>query len=332
MEMIWDGLYYAVLIDPAREGCDELRILSGYATAAMVRQHVAALRDLSLNVAVRLIVGMVAADGISQPNHEGFCSLRNELGDASFACSYVETEPVHSKVYVWARDGFPKIAFCGSANYTQTGFLRPATCEAIAAADPAKADDLVTAVRPRVRDCLDPIWARYVQDGPSARSKHGWHSGRSTSTRAVSLAAKPGMCCELPLVTRTGQVHWHAGLNWGQRRGREKGQAYLPVPAPIARSGFFPPRAVRFYVRTDDGTLLWCSVAQDGDKAIHTPDDNSILGRYFRKRLGVSQGAPVTLAHLTRYGRTSVTFCKISDEEFVMDFSPPAPRQRIRQP
>lgn len=57
------------------------------------------------------------------------------------------------------------------------------------------------------------------------------------------------------------------------------------------------------------------------DKAITTPSNNSLLGEYFRNRLGVPNGAPVTKNDLLQYGRTDVTFYKIDDEQFYMDFS-----------
>jgi len=74
-------------------------------------------------------------------------------------------------------------------------------------------------------------------------------------------------------------------------------------------------------VLTDDEFSFIAVRAQDGDKAIHTPDGNYILGRYFRDRLGVDRGAPVVGDHLRAYGRTDVEFGKIDDETFFMDFS-----------
>ena len=61
--------------------------------------------------------------------------------------------------------------------------------------------------------------------------------------------------------------------------------------------------------------------AQDNGKAIETYGNNSQLGLYFRKRLGLPSGAFVTLIDLKKYGRTDVTFYKIDDENFFMDFS-----------
>lgn len=123
------------------------------------------------------------------------------------------------------------------------------------------------------------------------------------------------------LHSRTGEMPARSGLNWGQRKGREKNQAYIRCPRQIARSGFFPLEGQHFPVITDDGHLLILRVEQGGDKALTTPEDNSLLGRYFRNRLGLPNGAYVNTVDLKCYGRTDVTFYKLNEEQFYMDFS-----------
>lgn len=112
-----------------------------------------------------------------------------------------------------------------------------------------------------------------------------------------------------------------SGLNWGQRPGREQNQAYLPVSSEIQASGFFPAMGVEFNLTTDDGESWICARRQANGKAIHTIEDNSILGKYFRKRLGVDLDDAVVMVHLERYGRSSVEIYKINDHSFYMDFS-----------
>ena len=124
----------------------------------------------------------------------------------------------------------------------------------------------------------------------------------------------------LPLVTsQTGEPGTRSGLNWGQRNSRDRDQAYIPIPTE--HRGFFPARGQHFVCLTDDGRQLTLVVAQDEGKALHTPHDNSELGRYFRKRLGVPSGSVVTRADLDRYGRTDVEFCHISGTTYHLDFS-----------
>ena len=72
---------------------------------------------------------------------------------------------------------------------------------------------------------------------------------------------------------------------------------------------------------TDDGVNLILRVEQQNDKAITTPLNNSLLGEYFRHRLGMENGAYINRQDLENYGRTDVTFYRIDDEQFFMDFS-----------
>jgi hypothetical protein len=116
------------------------------------------------------------------------------------------------------------------------------------------------------------------------------------------------------------RVPYVSGLNWGQRPGREPNQAYLPISVDIQRDKFFPEKGVTFELVTDDGHRFVCTRAQQNGKAIHS-ENNSDLGRYFRKRLEVNSGCLVSLGHLLQFGRTSVDIYKISECEYFMDFS-----------
>ena len=125
------------------------------------------------------------------------------------------------------------------------------------------------------------------------------------------------------MLTKTGEIHNKGGLNWGQREGREPNQAYIQLPPVVYKSNFFPLRATHFTVLTDDNKTLICTRAQK-DKfgnAIETPHNNSLLGEYFRNRLGLSNGSFITKQDLVKYGRTDITFYKIDDENYYMDFS-----------
>jgi len=128
----------------------------------------------------------------------------------------------------------------------------------------------------------------------------------------------------LPLTTTKAGlvlVPQRSGLNWGQRYGRQIDQAYLSVPADIQRAGFFPERGEPFAVECDDGFLMKCVRAQQNGKAIQTPSDNGIIGRYFRDRLGVRHGHMVTVDHLYAYGRLSVDVYFRDQYRYYLDFS-----------
>ncbi len=82
-----------------------------------------------------------------------------------------------------------------------------------------------------------------------------------------------------------------------------------------------PPRALTFSLITDDGESFDCVVAQDGRKAIESTYNNSLLGIYFRRRLGLPLGSKIEVDDLENYGRTDYTIEKIDEETFLLDFS-----------
>lgn len=130
-------------------------------------------------------------------------------------------------------------------------------------------------------------------------------------------------CETLSLTTgksEKARVPFSSGLNWGQRRGRDKNQAYLAVPSSIQRSGFFPEAGVEFTIETDDGQIWKCARRQANGKAIHTVKNNAIMGIYFRRRLGLPLEEFIIIDHLHNYGRTSVDIYKASETSYILDF------------
>lgn len=298
--MIITDLFQKVLLEPAT-GATELLIVSGYAKASMADRHLEALAE---DVKISLIYGMASVEGVSLTDHAMFKKLEDKN---PFECYYfAEPMPVHSKVYVWMVNKKPHRAFVGSANYTQSGFFGDYQYkEVMAETDPNIAIDYYRLI---LENSLEITYEDIEE-----------HVTLYNPIKPYSPESKDAV--QLTLITRDGTPGKTSGLNWGQRKGRDRNQAYIPIPSDIAGKGFFPARTERFTVRTDDGVAFIATVAQDGDKAIHTPEGNQIIGQYFRERLGVDSGAPVTREHLDRYGRTDVTFHKIDDETYYMDFA-----------
>ena len=139
-------------------------------------------------------------------------------------------------------------------------------------------------------------------------------SPKSTNYIRISLTAR---------VRGEERVPSRSGLNWGQRPGRNPNQAYLPITAEVHRSGFFPTPGTSFSLESDDGVIFECVRAQQDGKAIETPANNALIGKYFRERLGVESGESVAIWHLTDYGRTSIEIFKIAENRYFLDFSRP---------
>ena len=308
-----------VLFQPIREGADKLKIISGYATPAMVSRHINEIADKALTpIEIVLVVGMCRFDGLTISAHEGFKNIvarNNTPQQSNFMCQYVvENAPVHSKLYFWEKEGRPFRAFIGSANYSQTAFSRFRR-ELIHECDPTEAKRYFDAIE------RDTIYCNHAEVEEYITLTRAQPIINREDRQIATIQGANMSSAAISLLNRDGEVSARSGLNWGQRDGREPNQAYLSLPASIARTGFFPLNKQHFSVLTDDGVNLILRVEQQNDKAITTPLNNSSLGEYFRNRLGLPNGAFVTKQHLQNYGRTDVMFYKLDDEQFFMDFS-----------
>ncbi len=124
---------------------------------------------------------------------------------------------------------------------------------------------------------------------------------------------------QVSLLDKNGEVQY--GLNWGQRENREPNQAYLQLSPEIYRGDFFPPKGKYFIVNTDDNeTIIFNRAQKDLGCALQTPESNSLLGLYIRRRLGVLSGKEITKEDIERSGNSFFTFSKIDDMHYTLNF------------
>ena len=341
-DLLQASLFEKILIRPFEDkelGVDNLLVASGYATSAMGFHHLDYFRKYDKKPQISLIYGMAKRDGVVKSDHQGFLSLASKFQN-SFACKYLMTgEESHSKVYIWCRGQTPVLAFSGSANYTQTALVNGIRREVLSECSPRQAYAYFKAlakdsVNCTSKDALDLIREPFLacrdsMVNPATKMPPVSIRKQKESSPVIPIDDKDSQFFGFAKVAvslldqRTQQVPPRSGLNWGQRPeyNRNPDQAYLSLSAPVCRTAFFPPREIHFTVLTDDSQIFECVRAQDNGKGIHTPHDNAEIGRYFRDRIGVPRGTLVTLNHLLKYGRTTVDFYKIDDENFFMDFS-----------
>lgn len=326
--MITKNLFDKVLIDPVKNGADKLYIVSGYATAAMTFHHFEAIKKtLGKQIQINLIVGMCSYDGLSLSNHKAFQQLASVDFPNLFECSYIVNAPqVHSKAYAWFQGRKPISGFVGSANYTQNAFSK-AQRELLVSCDPKQGLDYYQSL------ISDSIYCTHNEIENHIEIYRDTYYGRKKKEQLekqglqLITSAKPDLqdlpAIRISFLSRTDELPQRSGLNWGQRpeERREPNQAYIKLPSSVYNTDFFPQIAVDFTVLTDDNKVLICTRAQQNGKAIHTPHNNSLIGEYFRNRLGIPSGHPVAKEDLLRYGRTDIDFYKIDDETYFMDFS-----------
>lgn len=327
-------LFHQTLLKPYEDGrANRLLIVSGYATPSMASYHLEKLVNLAgAPFSVDILVGMGKRDGILRTQKEGFENISQEY--ANLNCKYIISGmPVHSKVYSWCMDNDPICGFIGSANYTQTAFLGKNQREILGEYDAQACKMYFETLQPDAAEINDFRVEELLNEHSEMRRVQRPSEVPLEATTHSAVDVPPptleGSTVKLGFLKKDGSLPDGAsGLNWGQRKGRNPNQAYIPIKAEVARKRFFPPKGQHFTVITDDNRVLICTTAQDSGvegqgKAIETPRNNSLLGEYFRYRLGLSNGEKILLEHLQRYGRTDVSFSKIDDETYFMDFSPP---------
>lgn len=311
-------LFEKALIEPLKQA-NKLYIVSGYATAMMAIRHIEYAKRLKKELSIRLIVGMCPQDGMERKNHMAFVDLQTKKFDVDFKCNYVVNRPpVHAKVYAWHKDNEPIVGLIGSANYTQNAFSASMR-EVLSFGCPKECfayynnlfDETVNCAEKNISDAVDIFDRKIIKQETEQEAQ-------TAETSPVFGLPKETLSL---LDDNTGETPVRSGINWGQRPEREPNQAYINIPAKIGRSGFFPDRFETFTVVTDDDKQFICVRAQDGGKGLHTTLNNSLLGEYFRFRLGLKNGEFVTKEHLLKYGRADVDFYKIDNENYWMDFS-----------
>ena len=289
--MIHDSLFSQVLIDPVKNGANELLIVSGYATSAMAFHHLEKIHDMGAEVNVQLLVGMCSSDGLSISNHRGFQAIMNDSYPNCFSCSYIyDSPPVHSKLYIWRRNKVIEDVFVGSANYTQTAFSNRQR-EILASIAHDNALEYFNSLEQQSIFCnhadTDGLVTIY-----NDRHYYRRHEHEEPVSKVEEIPSNTDVeNIKVSLLSRNGDVHRRGGLNWGQREGRDPNQAYLQLSPDVYRSDFFPLRGTHFTVVTDDSKTFICTRAQKSEEgqAIETPHNNALLGEYFRNRLGLEK-------------------------------------------
>jgi len=95
----------------------------------------------------------------------------------------------------------------------------------------------------------------------------------------------------------------------------------ISLPENLWNSSFFPDHTWHFVILSDDNKVFFGTRENLAGKGIYSAQKNISFYEYFRNRLGLANGAIITKVDLIHYGRTDVTFYKIDEENYYMDFS-----------
>ncbi|QOS99325.1 NgoFVII family restriction endonuclease [Brevibacterium sp. JNUCC-42] len=308
---LWPMLYEEVIKENYVRGYRNIQVLSGYASSSFVHHIIYTFKEINLD----LIIGMPQKENLTIWDHNEYVNMTKDTNRLRVRY-YKGYPPIHAKIVLWkGENDLEDISYVGSANFTWHGFKF--FQEIMVNSNLAHVQEAFP-LNTELIDCNANDVFKYFSMGYQ----------KKTNPNEIDLSSLKNIIgnfqyVTLPLLMKNNEVHDISGLNWGQRLGREPNQAYIPIPIAIHKEfpGFFPERKNEFNIITDDGNSFVCVVAQANNKAIHSSHNNSILGKYFRKRLGIPFGERVKTEHIRQYGRDSVALYKINEETFYLDFS-----------
>ncbi len=300
---------------------DELIVLSGY----LGPRPVARLEELPFNS--RVIYGMYGSEGIQTRLHNSLTRIQNEVANLNIFYSQL---PVHSKCYVWRKNGQIIYALLGSANFSVNGLTTPYR-EILAET---------------TRDTFNPLndyLSHVLNNSISCLEIEG---------RGVQEGAKINDICNMSLIMTNGQTHNASGLNWGYmangmpspKRGIDDACIPISVEYIGQHPSLFPPKlTTRELVDVrgrkqrsneaieliwDDGITMEGLLEQnnyvDGvkyPKAISSFPAKNEMGEYLKHRLNLPLGQPVRRHHLDSYGRTDISVSLLGNGIYSCDFS-----------
>lgn len=327
--------------DLLSEEPDELIVISGFLGPAPVERA-----STMKNIKVTIIGGMYAK-GIDLRLLDVLNNVSNNSENVKL---YYTSKEIHSKIYVWKKNGKTLSALIGSANFSSNG-LRTDFRESLADAT----RDTFTELDRYIKFIMDNSISTPKINNKQKEIDYTLNTGVSKSIEKIKITA------EIPLYDeRKGEVPSYSGLNWGraQENGAHtaEGDAYIRIPKMIIKEniGLIKPFDPMFITPTgkrkrnsdpieiiwDDGYVMEASLEgtqkyegleypkQLASYSSKTPfldgkriSKKSILGRYIRKRLGVGINEEITKVTLDAYGRNTITLSLLEDGIYYADFS-----------
>ncbi len=327
-----------ILLKPAEEGCDSLKIITGYTDVGFIGSHLVQLADLikerkRRKISVEMILGMTGPKAITKKKHDNIQrTIQNwkKRKGVKFICRYkTKGKDIHSKVYLWLQGKDPKVAFCGSANYSENAFSKRREC--MTECNPQEALLYFNELISDTLEATDQNIAKEIRfANKGALDLEDDAQNLENLSYNDYQGRKPVDTCSVSLLVATGERTGNkSGLNWGQRGTRDKNQAYIPYNKPDRKNGFFPLKESAekknnplFKVVVKDFPPFLMRVAQDNGKGLQSAESNAILGSFFRQKLGLGDGVRIEKKDLEKYGTTRVLFKKYDDGVFLMDFEP----------
>ena len=325
--LFYEDLYDVVFTSHERHIADEIIIISGY----IGPKPIEALKYLPLKATV--IYGMYGEQGISDVLYDQLDQISQNDDDLTILYSKM---PVHSKIYIWRREGRITYALVGSANFSING-LKTAFREVLGETTFDTFQPLESYLSSIMENSL------LVPDVSRLRATTTQDSNTDISDDSdVSECIIP-----LYLTNRSGRyMPEGSGINWGHGRAHNAGDtAYIPISMDNVRRfpQLFPEKKLLMTgsrdnrgrigrhnepieIVWDDGTRMEGSLEGNNNgnhypKQIASFPRKNLMGRYLRHRLGIGRDDFVTLEDLERADKNAVKITLMEEGLYYMELT-----------
>lgn len=335
--MIKDNLYKNIIAENASVA-NMLKIISGYGSAKFTERVLKEFPDLK----IELFLGMTM-DGVSINNHSRFLSLIESYPNRLNVYYQVENPNTHIKLYSWYYKTYNLINFAGSANFTENGFINNRELLVPCNGD---IEQLFLKQFEISMDCQNSKINEYIKfyndeiiveetGETQINTQKTINSEENKSIITASnyrdryflnyyLRKKNEVISEfkVPVLLKTETSPDTTGINaWN----RKKQLPYLKQSPNYPFSKFFPlDKTVTFF--TDDGRKVEGVVRGSKDRQLEFEHN---IYEYISNRIGLYEKRPINFKDLLDYGRSYITLSKISDHEYLLDFSKPAAKHFV---
>lgn len=302
---------------------DELIIISGYIGPVPVSN----LPNLGIKTTV--VFGMYKERGVEAHLHASIESIDSQHNSILYS-----NKLVHSKCYVWKKNGTVSDVLVGSANFTLAGLNYDGK-------------EILSEVSQKDFSIIHNYCSEIINNSISCRDKNILQFNAKNKSNSL-ISSIYGPICEINLYDeKTNQTQQGSVLNWGFQNGHgssNKNDAYIPIHTGHIYNypSLFPPKQTRPTIVTnnkkrhndpieviwDDGYKMECLM--EGTQTINgvvypnkisSFSKKSELGKYLRQRLHVPLGQKVDIADLNNYGRKSIGVSLLAPGVYFFDFS-----------
>jgi len=333
---------------------NKLIIASGYFGASSILEYKNDFIKLAQRGEVKILIGMIFHGGVTKKQEDVLIELDNSLRDIDPNNGvYISIKPYHGKIYQFEESFNTESKhhlYVGSSNFSEEGLASRNECTAMITDQQTKDD--VTAYLTHLFNTQLAKPLKEVELRVKSKTSTTPVASKLLKDYEIVATAFPSSLpiigvCEIELRVDDQPA---SSLNLYFDKGRKnKNGLYAPRPwyeieitsnTQDRESPFYPQSTLRddserartgeFIAYAEDDGIFYrfnMGVYSDYGKAISTLKSSggrSTLGKFIKGKLEkaglLSEGDVITSDILLAYGRTSILFKKISDNEYILEF------------